>query len=60
MDIIDDISIIRRLNQGDAEAFKLIYLKYSTRIFNFCRKLIPNTNDASENIYNIMGTKSSN
>jgi RNA polymerase sigma-70 factor, ECF subfamily len=48
MQVSIDVLIIKGLKQGDTDAFKQIYLTYSPRIFNFCRKLLPDVDDATD------------
>jgi RNA polymerase sigma-70 factor (ECF subfamily) len=44
----DDIKLIKRFNKGDTSAFEEIVLKYQDRIYNLCRRMLGNADDAQD------------
>jgi RNA polymerase sigma-70 factor, ECF subfamily len=44
----DDLKIIKRFQDGDLPAFGDIVLKYQDRIYNLCRHMLGNANDAED------------
>ena len=44
----DDLTLIKRYQDGDASAFGEIVLKYQDRIYNLCRHMLGNATDAED------------
>jgi RNA polymerase sigma-70 factor (ECF subfamily) len=51
LDSLDDL--VLRLKKGDIKAFESIYNQYHHRIFNFCSKLLPSTDDVNEAVQKV-------
>lgn len=49
----DDEKLVRRLNDDDAEAFDLLYFKYSGRLFSFGMKLLKSKEETEELIQTV-------
>ena len=48
MRIDDDLSLINRFKEGDASAFGEIVFKYQDRVYNLCRHMLRNAEDAED------------
>lgn len=44
----DDLSLVNRFKKGDASAFEEILLKHEDRIYNVCRYMLGNEDDADD------------
>ena len=44
----DDLSLINRFKEGDASAFGEIVLKYQDKVYNLCRHMLRNAEDAED------------
>ena len=48
MGFADDIDLITRFKDGDRSAFEQLVLKYRDRIYNLCRFIVRDTQDAQD------------
>jgi RNA polymerase sigma-70 factor (family 1) len=51
--IPDDIELVKRLQTGDVEAFDLIYVKYSGKLFYFGLKYLRSTDEAKDLVQSV-------
>jgi RNA polymerase sigma-70 factor, ECF subfamily len=56
MTIVSDNELVRRLAKGDQLAFKDLYLKFHGRIYNFCFKLLANSEEAKDIVQHVFIT----
>ena len=54
--LIDDTELVERIRKGDVEAFDVIYMKYSTSLFNFGFKYLKSVPDAEELVQKVFLT----
>jgi RNA polymerase sigma-70 factor (ECF subfamily) len=47
-ELSDDLNIINRFKNGDVSAFEVVVLKYQNRIYNLCRHMLGNAQDAED------------
>ena len=44
----DDVDLINRFKEGDTSAFGEIVLKYQDKVYNLCRHMLRNAEDAED------------
>jgi len=49
----EDIELVERLNEGDIEAFDLVYKKYSGKLYSFGLKYLKSTDEAEELVQSV-------
>lgn len=52
-EFLSDFDLVKRLQKGDAEAFDLIYEKYSGKLYLFCMKYLRSHEDSEELIQSV-------
>jgi len=47
----DEYELIARFKKGDVVAFQEIVLKYQDKIYNLCRHMLRNAEDAAQDVF---------